>query len=166
MTNPPPVHGPDWFTAPPRRRMGVHAVITRGTRILLVTKPYRAGDSAWSLPGGSAAPGEAPSDALPRILSARLGLTATTGDLLAFDSVPARENEHYEGLNFVYAVRLPGGAEPVVTANGRLGEARWVERAALGEHAAGHPLRRIGASLAARDHGHAAELYHGVPRTR
>ncbi|MEU9338074.1 NUDIX hydrolase [Streptomyces sp. NPDC048290] len=154
----------DGFAFPSPRRMGVHAVIMRGRSLLLVTKPHRNNESVWSLPGGSAAPGETPDGALSRVLAARLRLEATAGDLLAFDFVPAKPGLHCEGLNFVYAVRIPDGVEPVVTETGWLGEARWVERSAISEYAAGHPLRRIEQSLLAKDHGQVVDLLLGMPR--
>ncbi|MFJ9380233.1 NUDIX hydrolase [Streptomyces sp. NPDC101455] len=54
----------DWFQDPPPRRKGVHALITRGTKLLLVSRPYRKPVPTWGLPGGSAAANELTWDAL------------------------------------------------------------------------------------------------------
>lgn len=154
----------DWFEDPPPRRKGVHALITRGTRLLMVSRPYRVPVPTWGLPGGSAAANELTWDALSRLLSERLTLkAAVVGDLLVVDHVPEKPGELHEGTNYVYRVEIPDDAEPVVTESGRLGEGRWVERAAVGELAVGHSLRRIEQCLIADDTGQVLELLRGLP---
>lgn len=154
----------DWFQDPPPRRKGVHALITRGTKLLLVSRPYRKPVPTWGLPGGSAAANELTWDALSRLLSERLTLkTTTVGDLLVIDHVPERLGELYEGTNYAYRVEIPDDVEPVVTESGRFGEARWVERAAVGSLAVGHGLRRIEQCLLADDTGRVLELLRGLP---
>nr|WSY53338.1 NUDIX domain-containing protein [Streptomyces sp. NBC_00886] len=153
----------NWFEDPPPRRKGVHALIIRGTKILMVSRPYREPVPTWGLPGGSAAANELTWDALSRLLSERLTLKATVGDLLVIDHVPERPGEHQEGTNYVYRVEIPDDAEPVVTESGGFGEARWVERAAVGDLAVGHGLRRIEQCLIADDTERVLELLRGLP---
>ncbi|MEV5527655.1 NUDIX domain-containing protein [Streptomyces prunicolor] len=153
----------NWFEDPPPRRKGVHALITRGTWLLMVSRPYRVPVPTWGLPGGSAAANELTWDALSRLLSERLTLKATVGGLLVVDHVPEKLGKHHEGTNYVYRVEIPDDAEPVVTESGRLGEGRWVERAAVGELAVGHSLRRIEQCLIADDTGQVLELLRGLP---
>ncbi|MFI5888322.1 NUDIX domain-containing protein [Streptomyces sp. NPDC051554] len=153
----------DWFEDPPPRRKGVHALITRGTRLLMVSRPYREPVPTWGLPGGSAAANELTWDALSRLLSERLTLKATVGDLLVVDHVPERPGELHEGTNYAYRVDIPVDAEPIVTEAGRFGEARWVERSATGDLAVDHSLRRIEQCLIADDTGQVIELFRGLP---
>lgn len=153
----------DWFKDPPQRRTGVHALVTRGPQLLVVSRPYRRPVPTWGLPGGSAAANELTWDALSRLLSERLTLKGTVGDLLVVDHVPERPGEHHEGTNYVYRVEIPDDAELVVTESGGFGEARWVERAAVGDLAVGHGLRRIEQCLIADDTGQVLELLRGLP---
>ncbi|MFK0159146.1 NUDIX domain-containing protein [Streptomyces sp. NPDC090493] len=156
----------DWFQDPPPRRTGTHALIMRGTQLLLVTRPYRSAVAGWGLPGGSAAADELPRAALSRHLANRLTLRGSAGPMLVVDHVPAKPGLHVEGTNYVYRVAIPDDAEPVVTESGRLGEARWVERANVGELAVDHSLRRIEQALLANDFGDCLELLLGVPIER
>ncbi|KPI02978.1 NUDIX hydrolase [Actinobacteria bacterium OK074] len=156
----------DWFQDPPPRRVGALALITRGTQILMVSRPYLAAVSEWGLPGGSAAANELPRRALSRLLAERLTLRATAGRLLVVDHVPEQPGQHCEGTNYVYRVDIPGDADPVVTESGRLGEARWAERAEVGDLAVDHALRRIEQCLTAADSGQFAELLLGIPQYR
>ncbi|WP_405930129.1 MULTISPECIES: NUDIX domain-containing protein [unclassified Streptomyces] len=118
----------------------------------MVNRPYRVPVPTWGLPGGSAAANELAWEALSRLLSERLTLKATAvGDLLVVDHVPEKPGELHAGTNYVYRVEIPDDAEPVVTESGRLGEGRWVERAAVGELAVDHSLRRIEQCLIADD---------------
>jgi ADP-ribose pyrophosphatase YjhB (NUDIX family) len=153
----------DWFEDPPLRRTGVHALVTRGPQLLMVSRPYRKPVPTWGLPGGSAAANELPWDALSRLLSERLTLEATAGDLLVIDHVPAQEKLR-EGTNYAYRVEIPEDAEPFVTKSGRFGEARWVGREAISDLAVDHGLRRIEQCLIAHDTGQVLELLRGVPR--
>jgi ADP-ribose pyrophosphatase YjhB (NUDIX family) len=153
----------DWFEDPPPRRKGVHALITRGTRLLMVSRPYREPVPTWGLPGGSAAANELPWDALSRLLSERLTLKATVGRLIVVDHIPEKSGKHREGTNYAYLVEIPDDVEPVVTESGRLGEARWVERAAVGDLAVDHSLRRIEQCLLADDTNQVLELFRGLP---
>ncbi|MEV5843719.1 NUDIX domain-containing protein [Streptomyces sp. NPDC051985] len=93
--------GENWFGNPPPRRVGAHALILRGSRILMVTRPYRITVSQWGLPGGSASPDELPWRTLSRSLAERLELRVTPGRLLAADHVPATSHKHDEGVNYV-----------------------------------------------------------------
>ncbi|QOV40176.1 NUDIX domain-containing protein [Streptomyces ferrugineus] len=133
----------DWFQDPPPRRVGALALITRGTQVLMVSRPYRAAVSEWGLPGGSAAANELPRRALSRLLAERLTLRATAGRMVIVDHVPEQPGQHREGTNYVYRVDIPDDVEPAVTKAGGLGEARWVERANVGDLAVDHALRRI-----------------------
>jgi ADP-ribose pyrophosphatase YjhB (NUDIX family) len=156
------------FNEAPPRRTGVHALIMRGNRLLMVNRRGEVAVSRWGLPRGSAAPGEPPRQALSRTLDERLGLRAIPGQWmewrwLAVDLVPAGPNKHVEGTNWIYEVELPENAEPVLPKGGVFREARWVERTAVGELAVDHSLRRIEQSLLAAETGMVAELYLGVP---
>jgi ADP-ribose pyrophosphatase YjhB (NUDIX family) len=92
----------DWFQDPPPRRVGALALITRGTQLLMVSRPYRAAVSRWGLPGGSTAANELPRAAVSRLLADRLSLRATAGRLIVVDHVPEKPGQHREGTNFVY----------------------------------------------------------------
>ncbi|TCR22937.1 NUDIX domain-containing protein [Streptomyces sp. BK205] len=153
----------DPFQNPPPRRVGVHALITRGTQLLVVSRPYSVAVSRWGLPGGSAAANELPRRALCRHLDERLSLRASAGRILVIDHVPEQPGLHREGTNYVYEVLLPDDAEPTVTKSGRFGEARWVERAEVSNYVVDHSLRRIEQSLLASETGLFAELLLGVP---
>jgi ADP-ribose pyrophosphatase YjhB (NUDIX family) len=154
---------PDPFKNPPPRRVGAHALITRGTQLLMVSRPYTVAVSQWGLPGGSAAANELPRRALSRHLDERLTLRASAGRILVIDHVPEQPGLHHEGTNYVYEVLLPCNAEPAVTESGRFGEARWVERAEVSCYAVDHAQRRIEESLLAAETGQVAELLLGVP---
>ncbi|MFD3580967.1 NUDIX domain-containing protein [Streptomyces sp. NPDC058683] len=154
----------NWFDNPPPRRVGTHALVLRGSRMLMVTRPYSITVSQWGMPGGSAGPNELPWRTLSRSLAERLELRVTPGRLLAADHVPATPGKHDEGVNYVYEVHLPDNVEPVVTEAGRFGEARWVERAAIEELAVDHSLRRIQQCLKAAETGQFLELLLGLPR--
>ncbi|MET7575398.1 NUDIX domain-containing protein [Streptomyces sp. NPDC005492] len=153
----------DPFKNPPPRRVGVHALITRGTQLLMVSRPYSVAVSHWGLPGGTAAANELPRRALSRHLDERLTLCASAGRILVIDHVPEQPGQHHEGTNYVYEVFLPSDVEPTVTESGRLGEARWVERADVSGYAVDHSLGRIEQSLLAAETGQFAELLLGVP---
>ncbi|MDQ0773018.1 ADP-ribose pyrophosphatase YjhB (NUDIX family) [Streptomyces aurantiacus] len=153
----------DWFTDPPPRRVGVHALIVRDDHLLVVSRPYRITVSQWGLPGGSAGADELPRRALSRTLDERLGLRVTPGRWLAVDHVPATPGKHAEGTNWVFEVQLPEDVEPAIAEGSGFGEARWVGRTAAGELAVDHALRRIEQSLLAAETGEVAELYLGVP---
>ncbi len=153
----------NWFTDPPPRRVGTHALITRGDRLLLANRRDETAVSRWGLPRGSAGPDELPRQALSRTLDERLGLRVIPGRWLAVDLVPARPGKHVEGTNWVFEVELPENVEPAITEGGVFREARWVERTAVGELAVDHSLRRIEQSLLAAETGMVAELYLGVP---
>ena len=98
---------PDPFENPPPRRVGAHALIARGTQLLLVTRPYKVAVSRWGLPGGSAVANELPRRALSRHLEERLTLRASAGRILVMDHVPEYPGLHKEGTNYVYEVLLP-----------------------------------------------------------
>lgn len=153
------------FTEAPPRRVGVHAVITRGDRLLMVNRRDETTASRWGLPRGSARPDELPRPALSRVLDERLGLRAIPGlwQWRAVDFVPAGRNKPVEGTNYVYEVPFPENVEPALPEDGVFSEARWVKRSAIGELAVGHSLRRIEQSLLAAATGKVAELYLGVP---
>lgn len=153
----------DPFKNPPPRHVGVQALITRGTHLLMVSRPYTVAVSPWGLPGGTAAANELPRRALSRHLDERLTLRASAGRILVLDHVPEQPGQHHEGTNYVYEVLLPNDADPTVTESGRLGEARWVERAEASSYAVDHSLRRIEQSLLAAESRQFAELLLGVP---
>ncbi len=153
----------NWFTDPPPRRVGVHALITRGENLLMVSRPYKIPGFQWGLPGGSAGPDEHPRRALIRTLDERLGLRGSPGRFLAIDHVPATPGKHVEGTNWVFEVQVPENVEPAIPEGSTFGDARWVERAAVGELAVDHTLRRIEQSLLAAQSGKVAELYLGLP---
>ncbi|MFM9540109.1 NUDIX domain-containing protein [Streptomyces turgidiscabies] len=153
----------DPFKDPPPRRVGVHALITRGTQLLMVSRPYTVAVSRWGLPGGTAAANELPRRAVSRHLDERLTLRAGAGRILVVDHVPEQPGLHHEGTNYVCEVVLPDDAEPTVTESGRFGEARWVERAEVSGYAVDHSLRRIEQSLLAAETGKFAELLLGLP---
>jgi ADP-ribose pyrophosphatase YjhB (NUDIX family) len=153
----------DWFADPPPRRVGALALIIRGTRVLMVSRPYRTAVSVWGLPGGSAAANELPRQAVSRHLSDRLALRATAGRLLVVDHVPEKPGMHREGINFVYGVEIADDTEPAVTESGGLGEARWVERADVGSLAVDHARRRIEQCLTAADTNQVLDLVLGLP---
>ncbi|MER7933012.1 MULTISPECIES: NUDIX domain-containing protein [unclassified Streptomyces] len=159
----PPDTTKNWFTNPPPRRVGVHALIVRGDHLLMVSRPYRIAVSQWGLPGGSAAPDELPRRALSRTLDERLDLRVTPGRWLAVDHVPAAPGQIAEGTNWVFEVQVPENVEPNLTEDSGFGEVRWVQRTAIGELAVDHALRRIEQSLLAAETGQVAELYLGVP---
>ncbi|MFD4601330.1 NUDIX domain-containing protein [Streptomyces sp. NPDC058464] len=154
----------DWFTDPPPRRVGVHALITRGPKLLGVTRPYRQSISQWGLPGGSVAANELRRAGLSRHLATRLGLQATAGRLLVIDDVPEKPGQHREGTNYVYQVEIPDDVEPTVTEVGGFGEAKWIDRDQLGHFAVAHSLRRIQQSLLAAKTELVAELFLGDPQ--
>ncbi|WP_217556922.1 NUDIX domain-containing protein [Streptomyces sp. GbtcB6] len=154
----------DPFKNPPPRRTGVHALITRGPHLLMVSRPYAVAVSQWGLPGGSAAANELPWRALSRHLDERLGLRASAGRILALDHVPEQPGHHREGTNYVYEVFLPDDAEPAVTETGGFSEVRWVERAEVSNYAVDHSLRRIQQCIKAAETGQVVELLLGLPR--
>ena len=158
----------NWFTDPPPRRVGVHALIMRGNRLLMVNRRDESAVSRWGLPRGSAAPGEPPRQALSRTLDERLGLRAIPGQWmewrwLAVDLVPAGPNKHVEGTNWIYEVELPENVEPVITEAGVFSEALWVERTGIAELVVDHALRRIEQCLWAAATREVAELHLGEP---
>jgi len=153
----------DWFADPPPRRTGALALIRRGTRLLIVSRPYRQAVSLWGLPGGSAAANELPGRAVSRHLADRLTLRASPGRLIAVDHVPEQPGRHYEGTNFVYRVRILDDAEPEITASAGFGEVRWVERDEVHRYAVDHSLRRIEQCLLADDARQTTELFLGAP---
>ncbi|MFF7174818.1 NUDIX domain-containing protein [Streptomyces pseudovenezuelae] len=154
---------PDPFKNPSPRRVGAHALITRRTQLLMVSRPYSVSVSRWGLPGGSALANELPRRALSRHLDERLTLRASAGRILVIDHVPEQPGLHREGTNYVYEVLLPDDVEPTVTKSGRFGEVRWVERCEVSSYAVDHSLRRIEESLVAAESGLFAELLLGVP---
>ncbi|MFK0284226.1 NUDIX domain-containing protein [Streptomyces sp. NPDC090499] len=154
----------DWFTDPPPRRVGVHALIRRGPTLLGVTRPYRESVSPWGLPGGSLAPNELRRAAMSRHLATRLNLQATAGRLLVIDDVPEKPGQHREGTNYVYEVEIPDDVEPTVTEAGGFGELKWIDLDQLGDFAAGHSLRRIQQSLLAAEAWRVSELFLGDPQ--
>lgn len=153
----------DWFKNPPPRRVGALALITRGTQLLLVSRPYRTAVSKWGLPGGSAAANERPRSAVSRHLAEKLSLRATAGRLLVVDHIQEKPGQHHEGINFVYSVEIPADAEPAVTETSGLEEARWVDRGNVGELAVDQARHRIEQCVVALYIGQTLELLHGLP---
>lgn len=152
----------DWFADPPPRRLGVLALLERGTQVLLIRRTYWSAVSEWGLPGGSAAANELPRRDLGRLLAEKLGVRATVGPLVAVDHSPEWPGRFREGVNYVYRVPLAADIEPVAAKAGGYAEARWVERAELGSLAVDHELLRIQQCLRAAEAGTVAELLVGL----
>ena len=83
----------------------VAAVIRRGGRVLLASRPADKPPAGWEFPGGKIEPGETVGEALVRELAEELAVHAVPGELLAV--VPAGRVT----LNFMTA-ELPEGEEP------------------------------------------------------
>lgn len=161
MSEPEP-QPPDYFTAPPPRRVGVLALLDDGQgRVGLICRGYSDEVARWGLPGGSAAPGELPARAMSRLLAEKLGVRATPRTLAAADHAPARAGRAPEGTNWIYHVPLPGSV-PVLLGGGYTA-LRWVRPDQAGELAVEHELWRITASWAALQGGTVAELLLGSP---
>jgi ADP-ribose pyrophosphatase YjhB (NUDIX family) len=155
------MEGRDWFKDPPPRRVGVLALLERGTEILLIRRTYWTAVSEWGLPGGSAAANELPRRALSRLLAEKVGLRATAGALVAVDHSPEWPGHFHEGVNYVYQVP-PGDGEVAVSENSGYAEARWVERSQVASLAVDHELLRIEQCLRAAEAGTVVELLAGL----
>ena len=83
----------------------VAAVIRRGGKVLLASRPADKPPAGWEFPGGKLEPGETAQQALVRELAEELAVRAVPGELLAV--VPAGKVV----LNFV-AAELPEYEEP------------------------------------------------------
>ena len=83
----------------------VAAVIRRGGKVLLASRPADKPPAGWEFPGGKLEPGESVGEALVRELAEELAVRVVPGKLLAV--VPAGRVV----LNFVSA-ELPEGEEP------------------------------------------------------
>ena len=83
----------------------VAAVIRRGGKILLASRPADKPPAGWEFPGGKLEPGETVGEALVRELAEELAVHASPGELLAV--VPAGKVV----LNFM-AATLPEDEEP------------------------------------------------------
>ena len=81
------------------------AVIRRGGKVLLASRPADKPPAGWEFPGGKLEPGESVAEALVRELAEELDIRVVPGDLLAV--VPAGKVV----LNFM-AAELPEGGEP------------------------------------------------------
>lgn len=83
----------------------VAAVIRRGGKVLLASRPADKPPAGWEFPGGKIEPGETAGEALVRELAEELDIRVVPGELLAV--VPAGKVV----LNFM-AAELPEGEVP------------------------------------------------------
>lgn len=81
------------------------AVIRRGGKVLLASRPTDKPPAGWEFPGGKLEPGESVAEALVRELAEELDIRVVPGELLAV--VPAGKVV----LNFM-AAALPESVEP------------------------------------------------------
>ncbi|MFE9454045.1 NUDIX domain-containing protein [Streptomyces sp. NPDC006739] len=154
----------DWFQDPPPRRVGVLALLTRGTTVLLIRRTYGTPVYEWGLPGGSAAANELPRRALSRLLAEKLALRVTPGPLTAVDHTPEWAGHHHEGTTFIYSAPTTDDTEPIVDQASGYAEAVWTEHADIPHWAIDHELHRIQQCLHAARTGRVEELLLGIPQ--
>ena len=86
----------------------VAAVIPRGNRILLASRPADKPPAGWEFPGGKVEAGETPAAALRRELMEELGVSALVLDPIWETAVPEKELH----LIFLRTVLASGSPEP------------------------------------------------------
>ncbi|MGW6238384.1 NUDIX domain-containing protein [Streptomyces sp. NPDC055094] len=158
-------HSDEYFRNPPRRRIGVLALIREESSdgVLVVNKLYRQDRAplSWGLVGGSAKADERPMVAWRREVARETGLHLDPIRLLAVDYVPATETDA-EGVNYLY----DGGTiapDTEIVLPDELLEYRFVLPEALDGHLTAHSARRMRAALAALAAGTTADLVLGHP---
>ncbi|WP_327233892.1 NUDIX hydrolase [Streptomyces sp. NBC_01317] len=157
-------HSEDYFRSPPRRRVGVLAVIRSGGGVLLVDKVYRQDRSpnSWGLVGGSVMEYELPLAAWRREVAGETGLDLHPGRLLAVDYVPATETGA-EGYNLVYDGGTIASDTKIVLPEHELAGYGFIPPEALDLHLTAHSTRRTRAALEALATGTTADLVLGYP---
>ncbi len=115
--------------------VGVGAVVTDGTKVLLVRRGNEPLKGEWSLPGGALEVGETLQQGVVREVLEETGLTVTAAgvveilDRIVRDEESGRVRYHYVLIDFV--CRVTGGS-PLVGSDAD--EVRWVDRAAMDEY--------------------------------
>jgi ADP-ribose pyrophosphatase YjhB (NUDIX family) len=153
---------PDYFKNPPPRRLGVLALLARGTEFAVIRRSYWSPIAMWGLPGGSVAPNERPWTALTRLIEEKLTLRATPDTFLGIDHAPAKPGHYAEGINILYRVQVPDRAELLAVTGSGYAEVRWVTAESVRELAVDHELLRIEQCLEAVRTGTVRELLLGV----
>ncbi len=103
------------------RVLAASAVITDGRgRVLLVLRGTEPEKGCWSVPGGSAEPGESPAETAAREAFEETGLQVSIGEELWTAEVPAGDGRVFEIHDF--AATVVGG---VLSAADDAEDARW-----------------------------------------
>src|SRR6266852_3152490 len=119
---------------PPRPILGVGAIIIEAERVLLVERGREPLKGYWSLPGGVLEVGEKLADGLSREVLEETGLAIEPLSVVEIferimrDATGAAEY-HYVLID--YLCRVTGG---VLRPGDDVSQARWVERACLGQY--------------------------------
>jgi 8-oxo-dGTP pyrophosphatase MutT (NUDIX family) len=109
----------------PAVRRGAKAIVSSGSRVLLVRERHADGRSFWTLPGGGSRPGESPAATVRRELEEELGCATVVGHPL---EQVWYAHEHPPPTVSVYTVLdcgLLSAVEPDLSEGVR--EARWIE---------------------------------------
>ncbi|MFE4535813.1 NUDIX domain-containing protein [Streptomyces scopuliridis] len=158
-------HSGEYFQTPPRRRIGVLALIREPSGgVLVVNKSYRQDRAplSWGLVGGSAEAGELPMVAWRREVARETGLYLSPGRLLVVDYVPATETGA-EGFNYLYDGGGTIAPDTEIVLPDELLEYAFIAPEALDVHLTAHSARRTRAALAALAAGTTADLVLGHP---
>jgi len=119
---------------PERPLAGVGGVILDGDTVLLVRRGREPLRGEWSLPGGLVEVGEPLTAALRREIREETGLDVRVGPMVeVLDRITPDEQGRirYHFVLVDYLCRVEGGR---LEAASDVSEARWVERARLGEY--------------------------------
>ena len=119
---------------PERPLAGVGGVILDGDKVLLVRRGREPLRGEWSVPGGLVEVGETLAEALRREIREETGLAVRVGPIVeVLDRIlpdeQGRVRFHYVLID--YLCRVEGG---LLGAASDASEARWAERARLGEY--------------------------------
>lgn len=158
-------HSDDYFRSPPRRRIGLLALIRDlDGRVLVVDKRYQQDKAPQScgLVGGSAEGDELPLTAWKREVAEETGLRLTPGRLLVNDYVP-RNGTTAEGYNYVYDGGVLAPDTEIVLPPEELVGYALVPPAELESRMTAHGVRRTLAALEALVRGTVADLVYGFP---